>query len=63
MQTRWLQLAEALRRAADSNLALFDAIIIDAYARQTGHAPRRDQEHDDVQRDELSVGGRFATGH
>jgi hypothetical protein len=34
-----LQLAEALRRAADSNLALFDSIIIDAYARQTGLHP------------------------
>jgi hypothetical protein len=34
-----LQIAEALRRAGDSNLALFDAIIIDAYARQTGMHP------------------------
>ncbi len=34
-----LQLAEALRRAADSNLALFDAIIIDEYARQNGLHP------------------------
>jgi hypothetical protein len=34
-----LQIAEALRRAGDSNIALFDAIIIDAYARQTGMHP------------------------
>jgi uncharacterized protein len=34
-----MQLAEALRRVSDSNLALFDAIIIDAYARQTGMHP------------------------
>jgi uncharacterized protein len=34
-----LQIAEALRRAADSNLALFDSIIIDDYARQTGMHP------------------------
>jgi hypothetical protein len=33
------QIAETLRRAADSNLALFDAIIVDAYARQTGMHP------------------------
>ncbi len=34
-----LQIAEALRRAADSNIALFDSIIVDAYARQTGMHP------------------------
>jgi hypothetical protein len=34
-----LQIAEALRRAGDSNLALFDAIIVDEYARQTGMHP------------------------
>ena len=34
-----MQIAEALRRVSDSNLALFDAIIIDAYARQTGMHP------------------------
>ncbi|CAG0927956.1 Lon protease 2 [Thermoflexales bacterium] len=34
-----LQIAEALRRAADSNIALFDSIIIDKYARQTGMHP------------------------
>jgi uncharacterized protein len=34
-----MQLAEALRRVSDSNLALFEAIIIDAYARQTGMHP------------------------
>lgn len=34
-----LQLAETLRRVADSNIALFDAIIVDEYARQTGLHP------------------------
>ncbi len=34
-----LQIADAQRRAADSNLALFDSIIIDEYARQTGMHP------------------------
>ncbi len=34
-----LQIAETLRRASDSNLALFDSIIIDEYARQTGMHP------------------------
>jgi uncharacterized protein len=34
-----LQIAETLRRASDSNLALFDSIIINEYARQTGLHP------------------------
>lgn len=34
-----LQMAETLRRAADSNLALFDSIIVDEYARQLGLHP------------------------
>jgi hypothetical protein len=34
-----LEMAETLRRAAESNLALFDSLIIDDYARQTGLHP------------------------
>jgi uncharacterized protein len=36
---KMLQLAEALRRASDSNLALFESIIVDDYARQAGLHP------------------------
>jgi uncharacterized protein len=36
---KMLQIADAQRRAADSNLALFDSIIINEYARQAGMHP------------------------
>ncbi|HSD84087.1 MAG TPA: S16 family serine protease [Anaerolineae bacterium] len=36
---KMLQIAETLRRASDSNIALFDAIIVDEYAKQNGLHP------------------------